>query len=86
MAESRAMARSLRWALNISMVSGEELSEIAQENAPITSQQLQLVKLLLGRKKISLEEILNLATRKVEQLEQLTVGEGTKLIQWLNKK
>jgi hypothetical protein len=92
MAESRAMARAIRFGLNISMCSWEEVSNKTMTNtskdakSPITDSQIKVIAKIADRKKVEIEELLKEGTRKVTKLEELTTGEASNFIQYLNNK
>ena len=92
MAESRAMARAIRFGLNISMCSWEEVSSktmtgaTKDSKAPITDGQKKVIEAMIKRQKADLDALLKQGTRKVDSIDQLTVTEASNLIQYLNTK
>jgi len=85
MAESRAKARACRDALNIQICSDEERNQDGDAKTPISELQKDLIKVLMGRRGVSEEEILSRGSRKVAKLEDLSKLEAASTIDYLNK-
>mgnify|MGYP001579345909 CR=1 FL=1 len=90
-AESRALARALRFGLNITMCSVEEVSSktikkaaSATADGKISAAQRQCVEELCRRKNIELTKVLSLGSRQVTNLDLLTIKEARDLITSLN--
>jgi hypothetical protein len=84
-AESRAKARACRDALGIQICSVEERNEDEDMQQKLTSVQLEMIKILMGRRGITEEELVSSGSRKVGKIEDLTRIEAQTTIQWLNK-
>lgn len=89
-AESKAEARALRRAFNISKVSVEEIgSPIAGGNTdddPIRDETIQGIRVVARRKNVEMGKVLKLVGREVADLSELTQAEGRTLMKKLNAK
>lgn len=84
-AESRAAARALRDAFNISLCSVEEIGSVeSRDNDPIDDMQVQGIKVLAKRKGLNSSEILGLIGKNDVSLEDLTKAEGREIMKKLN--
>jgi len=87
-AESKAEARALRRAFNISVVSAEEIgsaSVAGNDNGPIGDVQVLGIKKVGERKGLSEDEILKLIKSSADSLEKLTAQEGRDAMKAINK-
>lgn len=89
-AESKAEARAIRRAFNISQVAKEEMGssedEDNTENDPIRDTQVEGIKRLAKRKRLSQKAVLTLLNREdLDTVEQLTQGEAMKALKLINK-
>lgn len=87
-AEAKAEARALRRAFNISRVSFEEIGSAVteDENAPVKDETIQGIRVVAGRKGISIADVLKkLVDRDVSDLSGLTQAEGRSLMKKLNR-
>jgi hypothetical protein len=88
LAESKAEARALRRAFNISAVSAEEIGNApiaGVDNGPIEDPQISGIKMLGKRKGLNTQEILDLIKTDVGSLEELTATQGREAMKLLNK-
>jgi hypothetical protein len=86
-AESRAKARSLRDAFNISLCSVEEVGSVdSKDNDPIEDTQIQGIKAMMKRKGLNVQETIELISKQdVTELNDLTKAEGRFLMKKLNE-
>jgi hypothetical protein len=91
MAESRALARALRFGLGIKMCSWEEVSgkslknAVESSNKEVTQPQKIAITTICARNNFDLAKILAMGSRKgIETVEQLTSKEASDLIAKLN--
>ncbi len=90
MAENRALARALRFGLNITLCSLEEVSKktieggFSDEDGPIKSSSERCILEICNRKGIKIDKVLSLGSRKVARIDQLTQKEATNIIKALN--
>lgn len=87
-AESKAEARALRRAFNISAVAAEEVGSApiaGKDNGPIESLQVQGIMKVGERKGLNEKEILGLIDRQDVTLNDLTSQEGRDLMKALNR-
>lgn len=88
LAESKAEARALRRAFNISVVSADEIGSApiaGVDNGPIEDTQISGIKMLGKRKNFNLQETLDLLKSSVGSLEELTATQGRELMKLLNR-
>lgn len=91
-ASSRAEARTLRKMLGIAQHAAEEIvdkdaaEELApDDDGPIDAVQVKLIEKMLGTVEVSLKDILeSVTTREVYAVNELTTGEGRKVLRALN--
>lgn len=87
-AESKAQARAIRQALNISQVAKEEMGseEDATNNGPITDVQIEGIKKIAKRNKLSQGDVLKLIKREDlnGDISQLTHAEGIAALKKVN--
>ena len=89
MAETRAYARTLRRGLGISICSREEVSiektaDDLGDLVPCTDDQMMLIKRLIEeRGKTFLELMIETGHEEIEDISELTKGQATKLLKWL---
>lgn len=91
-AESRAEARALKKALGITMLAAEELALESgpQPTGKISGQVVRMIETILERKNIDVATLLRSVLSEerqadVVELKELTVAEGQKATQWVNK-
>jgi len=87
-AESKAEARALRRAFNISAVSAEEIGSApiaGTDNGPIEDTQISGIKVMGKRKGLNVQEMLDLINSDVGSLDELTAPQGRELMKKLNK-
>lgn len=88
-AESKAEARAIRRAFNISQVAKEEMGgedEDNTENDPIRDTQIEGIKRLAKRKKLGQKDVLALVGRPdLDSIEKLNQGEALKALKLINK-
>ena len=88
LAESKAEARALRRAFNISAVSAEEIGNApiaGVDNGPIEDTQVSGIKMVGKRKGFNQQEILDLIKSDAGSFEELTSEQGRELMKQLNK-
>ncbi len=92
MAETRASGRALRFLLGVNFCTKEEIAgnptdNIDADNDPIKPNTVMLIeKKFMGQNKITIEQIREQAKKpELGALEELTIAEGAKLIQKLNR-
>jgi len=90
-AESKAEARALRRAFNISRVSFEEIGSAPvaggnTDNDPITAQTIKGITVVGKRKGLEPSEILKMSGRNITDLSELTQIEGRNLMKKLSTK
>jgi len=88
LAESKAEARALRRAFNISVVSADEIGNApiaGVDNGPIEDTQISGIKLLAKRKGRNQQEMMDLIKSDATSLEELTATQGRELMKLLNK-
>ena len=90
-AESKAEARALRRAFNISKVSFEEIgsAEVAGGNTdsdPVTPQTIRGIMVVAKRKGIALPDVIKMTGKTVADLSELTQTEGRQLMKKINAK
>lgn len=87
-AESKAEARAIRRAFNISQVSKEEVGSNTEEDRskePIQDTQIAGIKSIAKRKKLSQKAVLALVKREdLERIEQLNFGEAVRALKAVN--
>lgn len=87
-AESKAEARALRRAFNISAVSAEEIGSApiaGTDSGPIEDTQISGIKILGKRKGLNTQEMLDLINSDAGSLDELTAPQGRELMKKLNK-
>lgn len=89
-AESKAEARAIRRAFNISQVAREEIGSVEDEdnrdNEPINDTQIEGIKRIAKRKRLSQKDVLALIKRDdLVDIKQLTQGEAKKALKAINK-
>jgi len=93
-AENRARCRAIRGFFNISTCSAEEIQVAGpqeDEDFPIGQSQIEGIKMMMSRKKITFEDINAIRlekdknAEKLTNLQDLTKGKARSLLKWLNK-
>ena len=86
-AESKAEARAIRRAFNITQVAKEEMGaeEEEESNGPITDVQIEGIKKIAKRKGLSPDDVLGLIGHTDGDLKRLTRAEGISALKAVNK-
>lgn len=83
-AESKAEARALRRAFNITQVAKEEIGSDNVEDGPIQHHQISALNTLKKRKKLSEEALLGLIDTDASSIKELTDSEARQLMKAVN--